>query len=93
MAAFYELKKRLHFPRMAGALRVREDAALLHALLVNERAQSAAAFNRTIRILVLRKEDGLAERIAADYRMLDDCYREDIKLLAEYIEAEGISFI
>ena len=64
----------------------------MHALLVNERNQSAINFNSVQRVLARAGENGAALRLAADYRQLDLCYAEDIKLCAEFIENEGISF-
>jgi len=93
MIKFHQLKKELHFPRMAGILRVKEDTALLHALLCHERQQSALSARQAINALTRAKEASHAARIAADWKMLDACYLEDINLLATYMIQEGIGMI
>lgn len=93
MAKFYDLKRELHFPRMAGVLKSRYDAPILYALLRHEREQSSLAHGMALAIAIERGEEWLAQRLVSDFTMLDECYRDDIKLLYTYITTEGLSFI
>ena len=90
---FYDLKKQLHFPTMAGTLRIKQDAALLHALLQHERAQTAINMRVAIAALISVGHGQTAERLTQDFKMIDLCYKEDIQTLEAYMAQEGISLI
>jgi Ribonuclease G/E len=90
---FYDLKRALHFPRMAGVLQTKQDVKWLYDLLMSEREQSADAFKTAQKWLIVANQDGAAQRIAADAKMIDQCYKEDLHICRAYMLQEGIKFI
>lgn len=93
MAKFFDLKKAMFFPRIAGFMRSKKDVPYLLDLLENERKETR--ISHATAAADCRKAGHIksASRIEADWRLLDKVYEHDISLCMEYMQQEGIGRI
>ena len=90
---FYDLKRALMFPDMAGPMKLKTDTAILYDMLKWERAKTKVTMILAIAILAKEGHTEESYRCAADAKMLDMCYRHDMDLLRDYMLRWGIAFI
>jgi len=90
MIGFYDLKKALFFPQMAGFLRAKKDVPYLYDLLVKERIQTRLNMKEAIVEMHLIKRSDIADRLERDWVMLDQTYEHDIALCSQFMLENGI---
>ena len=85
MIRFYELKRALFFPQIAGFMRSKNDVPYLLDLLMHERVQSRQTRERAVEILNAHGYKDTAARVHADYAALDKVYEHDIALCSQFM--------
>lgn len=90
MVKFFDLKKTLFFPKIAGFMRSKKDVPYLYDLLLHERQTTRENTFAAIKDL---ENNGLtlrASRLMADWRAMDMIYEHDIALCATFMLDNGI---
>lgn len=85
MIKFFELKRRLFFPQVAGFMRSTKDVPYLYDLLIHERGVSRETMKVAYRVLKDNGHVDTANRVHADWKMLDQTYEHDIALCAQFM--------
>lgn len=82
---FYQLKRSLFFPQIAGFMRSKRDVPYLYDLLLHERSVSRSMAHQAYNVLGNSGFQDIANRVHADWKLLDRTYEHDIALCAQFM--------
>jgi len=87
---FYDLKRMLFFPQIAGFMRAKKDVPYLYELLLHERGCTRETMALASSVLLSNGYKEAARRIQADWKMIDQTYEHDIALCSQFMLDNGI---